>query len=223
MRYSQFLFNQGKPFKTTIRNYTKDDFAHLINIQQECFPPPFPSELWWTEDQLANHVCLFSKGAVCAEVDGELAGSVTTLIVDYDGGDHRWEEITDNGSIRTHNPDGNVLYVVDISVRPKFRGTGMGQLLIQSLFHLVVELKLEAVVGGSRMPGYDKVREQMTPEDYLASIMKGSHTDPVVSFLLKAGRSPIKLLPNYLDDPESANFGVLMDWKNPFLEKSKLL
>ncbi|MCF6138025.1 GNAT family N-acetyltransferase [Pseudalkalibacillus berkeleyi] len=221
MQFSQYLFYKDLPFKTTIRNYTNNDFDQLIAIQKECFPPPFPSDLWWTKDQLASHLRHFPKGAICAEVDGILAGSITTLIVDYNGEDHTWNEITDNGSIGTHQTFGNVLYVVDISVRPKFRGTGVGRLLMQSLFHLVVELKLEAVLGGSRMPGYEKVKDHMTPEKYLAEIITGSYKDPVVSFLMKTGRTPVKLLPNYLDDPESANYGVLMEWKNPFLEKSQ--
>ncbi|WP_408007004.1 GNAT family N-acetyltransferase [Pseudalkalibacillus sp. A8] len=221
MLYSQYLYQDDKPFKTTIRNYNASDFNQLIDIQKECFPPPFPSDLWWTKDQLANHVHIFPDGAICAEVEGELAGSITTLIADNHGEDHTWEEVTDNGSIGTHDPNGNVLYVVDISVRHKYRKTGMGKLLMQSLYHLVVHLQLEAVLGGSRMPGYEKVKNQMSPQKYFEGIITGEHNDPVVSFLMKAGRSPIKLLPNYLDDPESDDFGVLMEWKNPFLEKRK--
>ncbi len=222
MLFSQYLFQDGKPFKTTIRNYKESDFDQLIDIQKECFPPPFPSDLWWKKDQLANHVRIFSGGAICAEVDGELAGSITTLIVNNYGEVHTWEEVTDNGSIGTHDPNGNVLYVVDISVRPKYRKSGIGKLLMQSLYHLVVHLQLEAVLGGSRMPGYNKVKDIMSPQNYLDGIITCEHDDPVVSFLMKAGRSPIKLLPNYLDDPESADFGVLMEWKNPFLRKSNI-
>ncbi len=221
MQFSQYLFQGDRPIKTTIRNYTENDFEQLIQIQKECFPPPFPSDLWWTEDQLSNHIRLFPEGAICAEIGEEMAGSITTLIVNHQGEDHTWEEITGDGSISTHDPNGNALYVVDISVRPKYRKTGIGKLLMQALFHLVVELKLDSVLGGSRMPGYEKVKDQLSPNEYLESIMEGTRKDPVVSFLMKAGRTPVKLLPNYLDDPESANYGVLMEWKNPFLEKSK--
>ncbi|GLB59484.1 hypothetical protein NCCP133_16170 [Cytobacillus sp. NCCP-133] len=68
----------------TIRSYTKADFDDLIEIQSECFPPPFPSELWWNKEQLNNHTELFPEGALCIEVDGILAGSLTGLIVDFD-------------------------------------------------------------------------------------------------------------------------------------------
>ncbi|WP_349407954.1 GNAT family N-acetyltransferase [Pseudalkalibacillus sp. SCS-8] len=221
MLLTQYLFQADKPLKTTIRNYTEADFNELIDIQKECFPPPFPSDLWWSEDQLGSHIRHFPQGAICAEINGEIAGSITTLIITYKGQDHTWEEITDNGSIVTHDPHGNALYVVDISVRPKYRKTGLGKLLMQSLYHLVVELKLESVLGGSRMPGYERVKDKLTPEHYVESILNGERKDPVVTFLMKAGRTPVKLLPDYLDDPESANYGLLMEWKNPFFEKTK--
>jgi hypothetical protein len=74
-------------------------------------------------------VTLFPQGALCNEVDGEIAGSMTGLLVEIDPQhpEHSWEEITDNGYIRNHNPKGNTLYVVDIGVRPAFRKLGLGK------------------------------------------------------------------------------------------------
>src|SRR5690606_8642092 len=118
----QYVFHGEKPVAATIRNYNASDFLELIAIQQESFPPPFPSELWWNEEQLANHVGLYPEGAICLEIDGELAGSITALLTDFDPAhpEHTWEEATDSGYIRNHNPDGKTLYVVDICIRPKF-------------------------------------------------------------------------------------------------------
>ena len=98
----------------------KKKIRELIRVQQECFPPPFPSELWWSTEQLTHHTTLFPEGALCVEVNGEMAGSMTSLLVDFDPShpNHSWGEITDNGFIRNHNPNGNTLYVVDIAVRP---------------------------------------------------------------------------------------------------------
>ena len=50
------------------------DFPDLIRIQRESFPPPFPSELWWNEEQLSNHVRFFPEGALCIEINGEIVG-----------------------------------------------------------------------------------------------------------------------------------------------------
>jgi ribosomal protein S18 acetylase RimI-like enzyme len=213
-----YVFDQDKPVPAVIRNYAENDFPGLIRIQQESFPPPFPSELWWNTEQLNNHVTLFPEGALCVEVNGELAGSMTALLVDFDPNhpEHTWEEITDHGYIRNHNPNGNTLYVVDISVRPSYRKLGLGKWLMFSMYDVVVHKGLKRLLGGGRMPGYHKKANEMTAEQYLEAVVKGELKDPVITFLLRCGRTPVKVVPNYLEDEESCNYGALMEWKNPF-------
>lgn len=210
--------HDGKPVPVVIRNYTKSDFKQLIEIQSECFPPPFPEELWWNEQQLTNHVTLFPEGAICVEVDGVLAGSMTGLCVHFDPEhpSHTWEEITDAGYIRNHEPNGNTLYIVDISVRPSHRKLGLGKLMMHAMYHTVIQFGLDQLLGGGRMPGYHKVADELTPEEYISGVLAGELEDPVITFLLKTGRTPIAIAKNYLDDEESCNNGVLMEWKNPF-------
>jgi len=213
-----FVFDQDKPVPVVIRNYEEKDFPDLIRIQQESFPPPFPSELWWNDVQLKNHVTLFPQGALCIEVNGEIAGSMTGLLVDFDPQhpEHSWEAITDNGYIRNHKPNGNTLYVVDIGVRPAFRKLGLGKWLMFSMYDVVVHLGLERLLGGGRMPGYHKHANEKSPEQYIDAVVKGELKDPVITFLLRCGRTPIKVVANYLEDGESNNYGTLMEWKNPF-------
>ncbi|MFY0546091.1 GNAT family N-acetyltransferase [Brevibacillus sp. H7] len=213
-----YVFDQDRPLQAVIRNYEERDFPGLIRVQQESFPPPFPSELWWNAEQLQNHVTLFPEGALCIEVEGQIAGSMTGLLVDFDPGhpDHTWEEITDNGYIRNHNPNGNTLYVVDISVSPSYRKLGLGKWLMLSMYDVVVHKGLERLLGGGRMPGYHKMADEMTAEQYLEAVMKGELKDPVITFLLRCGRTPVKVVANYLEDEESRNYGTLMEWKNPF-------
>jgi ribosomal protein S18 acetylase RimI-like enzyme len=213
-----FVFDQDNPVPVVIRNYEEKDFPDLIRIQQESFPPPFPSVLWWNEVQLKNHVTLFPQGALCIEVNGEIAGSMTGLLVDFDPQhpEHSWEAITDNGYIRNHNPNGNTLYVVDIGVRPAFRKLGLGKWLMFSMYDVVVHLGLERLLGGGRMPGYHKHANEKSPEQYIDAVVKGELKDPVITFLLRCGRTPVKVVANYLEDEESNNYGTLMEWKNPF-------
>ncbi|WP_088014132.1 GNAT family N-acetyltransferase [Gottfriedia acidiceleris] len=213
-----FVFDQDKPVQVVIRNYNENDFTDLIRIQQESFPPPFPSELWWNEEQLKNHVTLFPEGALCIEVNGQMAGSMTGLLVHFNPSqpDHSWEEVTDGGYIRNHDPNGNTLYVVDISVRPSYRKLGLGKWLMFSMYDVVVHLGLERLLGGGRMPGYHKEANNLSPEQYINAVIKGELKDSVISFLLRCGRTPVKVVDNYLEDEESCNYGTLMEWKNPF-------
>lgn len=217
-RKEQFAFAAGKSIPVIIRNYTADDFEGMIKLQAECFPPPFPSELWWNEKQLQNHVTLFPEGAICVEIDGEIIGSTTGLCVQFDPENpkHTWEEMTDNGYIRNHDPKGNTLYVVDICISPRYRKLRLGQQMMQAMYHTVVSLKLERLVGGGRMPGYHRYTDRMTAEQYAQAVVNGELYDPVVTFLLRCGRMPLALVENYLDDEESHNYALLMEWENPF-------
>jgi ribosomal protein S18 acetylase RimI-like enzyme len=216
---SFYVFEGDKPRLARIRNYSRDDFQSLIQIQREAFPPPFPEELLWNEQQLSNHVDLFPEGALLVEVEGDIAGSVTGLRVSLSDEEmhHRWEDITDAGYIRNHDPNGETLYIVDLCVRPKYRGLGLGKCLLQAMYATVIHLGLRRLLGGGRMPGYHKYADSMTAKEYLDSVIRGDIKDPVITFMLRSGRTPVGVVENYLDDEESRNYAALMEWKNPFV------
>lgn len=201
-----------------VRNYGTEDFEALIEVQALCFPPPYPSELWWNRDQLTEHVTRFPEGALCVEVDGRMAGSMTALRVNMaDGDGHDWATVTDNGYIRNHDAGGDTLYVVDLCVAPEFRPYGLGKWLMASMYETVVHLGCRRLLGGGRMPGYHLVADEMTPEQYVAQVVAGQRKDPVLTFLLKCGRMPIGVAANYLDDEQSCGYAALMEWRNPFM------
>lgn len=215
-----FVFDKQIPKRAIIRNYTRNDFDALIEVQKESFPPPFPSELWWNKEQLENHVSLFPEGALCVEIDGVVCGSMTGLQIDYKQGDtHSWDEITDSGYITNHQPNGNTLYIVDICIMPKYRKYSLGKWLMQSMYETVVNLKLDRLLGGGRLPGYHKYSSEMDIDTYVQNVTLGNIYDPVITFLLKCGRTPVEIIPNYLEDEESHHYGLLMEWKNPFKKR----
>ena len=214
----QYVFDNEKPVKAEIRNYGKADFPDLIAVQKESFPPPFSSDIWWNEQQLASHVALYPEGALCIEVEGEVVGSMTALLTDFDPAypEHTWQEATDNGYIQNHKADGATLYIVDICVHPKYRSLKLGQLLMQAMYERVVHDGLERLLGGGRMPGYHNYSDRFTAEQYAEQVIGGKLKDPVISFLLRCGRTPVAVVSNYVEDKESADYALLMEWKNPF-------
>ncbi|EGA89827.1 GCN5-related N-acetyltransferase [Planococcus donghaensis MPA1U2] len=214
----QYVFSFDKPVSVEIRQYTKSDFPALMAIQKESFPPPFPSELWWNSEQLTNHTEYYPEGAICIEVEGEMAGSITALLTDFDPASpmNTWEEATDNGYIRNHNPKGKTLYIVDICIRPKYRSLKLGQLLMQAMYERVIQDRLARLLGGGRMPGFHRFSDQLTAAQYVEQVVSGEIKDPVISFLLRCGRTPVCVVANYLDDEESRGYALLMEWKNPF-------
>ncbi|WP_064092354.1 GNAT family N-acetyltransferase [Rossellomorea aquimaris] len=217
----QYVFRNDQVQKAIVRNYYEEDFNNLIPLQKKAFPPPFPSELWWNEDQLTHHLKHFPLGAVCVELNGKIVGSMTSLIVDYtlSQPDHTWEEITDNGYIRNHINSGNTLYIVDLCVDPEYRGFKLGKLLMNAMYEIVIHLNLDRLLGGGRIPTYHNVAHELSIEDYLNKLTNGECKDPVITFLLQCGRTPLKAVKGYLKDDESRDYGILMEWKNPFYKK----
>jgi ribosomal protein S18 acetylase RimI-like enzyme len=209
---------KGKPVQAVIRTYTEADFEALIDVQKGSFPPPFPSDLWWNREQLQNHVTLFPEGALCVEIDGRVVASMTGLRVQLDPDHllHTWAKITDEGYIRNHNPQGDTLYIVDICVLPEYRKLGLGKWMMLSMYEVVVHLGLQRLLGGGRMSGYHLHADTLSAEEYLEKVVAGDLRDPVISFLLRCGRVPIAVVPNYLEDEESRNYAALMEWRNPF-------
>jgi hypothetical protein len=86
------------------------------------------------------------------------------------------------------------------------------------MYEVVVEKRLTRLLGGARMPGYHNSPAKLSPEGYLNKVLAGDLSDPIVTFLLRCGRVPIRVVSNYLDDEESGNNAVLMEWSNPFAE-----
>nr|WP_078593445.1 GNAT family N-acetyltransferase [Evansella clarkii] len=204
--------------KVTVREYKLVDFDKLLLIQKEAFPPPFPEDLWWNREQIEAHAATFPEGAMLAEVDGEPAGSATSLIVNFTGEAHTWEEAADNGYVKgSHDPYGDSLYGIDVCVRPKFRRSGIAGALYEARKDLVMKLGLKRYIAGCRIPNYHEYAETMSVDKYVEKVSEGEIKDLVLSFMLKQGLEPIQIIPGYLDDEESLDYAVIVEWKNPNL------
>ncbi|QKS72858.1 GNAT family N-acetyltransferase [Paenalkalicoccus suaedae] len=201
-----------------IRTYKESDFDDLLSIQKEAFPPPFPEELWWSKQHISAHVNTFPDGAMIAYVDGDPAGSATSLITTLSDEAHSWEEIADDGYItRTHVANGDTLYGIDVCVRPTYRGKGIAAALYDARKQLVRDLGLARYVAGCRIPNYYEYAEQMDVATYVEHVVAGDIHDLVLSFMLKQGLHPVRILPNYVEDDESLNYAVLVEWRNDTL------
>ena len=147
--------------------------------------------------------------------DGSLIGASTSQIINYDGSTiTSWEEITDNGWIRNHNPNGNALYVVSIG---SISRRGGGSALVQAQKNLAKELNLSFLVLGSRIPGYDSYcREhgEINIGEYVKLLRDdGEPLDPELRFYTRNGLSLQEIRSNYMeDDKESRNYGAIMLW-----------
>jgi predicted amidohydrolase len=118
--------------------------------------------------------------------------------------------------LRTHDPDGDYLYGIDIAVDPKHRGMKLSRRLYDARKQFVVENNLRGMIVGGRMPGFHRIASQLSPRQYLAKVFDKELRDPVITAQAANGFVPRGILRGYLpEDRESLGYAVLMEWRNP--------
>ncbi|MEZ6093796.1 MAG: GNAT family N-acetyltransferase [Pirellulaceae bacterium] len=123
------------------RPLTIDDYEELVALQEACFP----GMKTWTREQIESQLRIFPEGQLCIVVDGKLAASASSLILNYDPqlDWHNWGAIADNGMIRNHAPKGDTLYGIEIMVSPEFRGMKLSRRLYDMRKQLCREKNLK--------------------------------------------------------------------------------
>lgn len=202
----------------TIRHATFDDLSALVALDEVCFPTMQEESVVWSEAQLRNHIKLFPDGQLVAEFNGQIVGSISSLIVDM-GRDpyraHTYNGITDGGWFYNHTYEGDTLYGAAVSVHPDLQGLKIGHALYEARRYICQQYNLRRILAGGRINGYRDYADQMTPEEYVERVVKGDIKDKVLSFQLREGFVVRDLLRNYIADPSSRNCATLIEWLNP--------
>ncbi len=204
--------------KVKIRKITKEDIPKIVSLQIQSFPDMASYGMIWPPEFLENHIRVFPKGQLCAEVGrGSVIASASSLITSLwpPHRKHTWYEITDYGMFNNHDPTADSLYGADISTHPKFQRLGIGSKLYDARKQIVKNLNLKRMIIGGRLYNYSLHADKMTAEQYARQVVKGQLEDPVLSFQLKNGFRFINILPNYLYDRRSLNYASFLEWLNP--------
>ncbi len=201
-----------------VREATRDDIPALIELNTLAYPECSEGNVIWGRSHLLSHLRIFPQGQLVAEIDGRVVGGASSLIVDMGPEPlrmHTWAGVTDSGYFTTHNSKGDTLYAADIYVHPDFRRRGVATALYEARRELCRRFNLRRILAGGRLWGYDEHAGRYSPEEYAERVSEGDVYDPVLSFQLKEGFELRGLLPNYVRDPRSRNFGTLLEWLNP--------
>jgi len=199
-----------------IRNTTKNDAFSIVKLQNETFSD-LPEHARWREDHVLAHIEKFPLGQFCAVSDNKIIGSCSSFLSLHSiiSKNHTWIEACGDFYFKNHLLSGDVLYDADISVHSDFQRMGIANSMNDARKILVKKLGLRSFFSGSRLSNYGNYCEKLSPENYAQNVVAGKIRDPVLSFHLSCGFKFVKILPNYLDDVNSKNNGVLVEWANP--------
>lgn len=198
-----------------VRQARLSDVAAMAALSRRIYAP----SPWHTQRMIRSQINNFAEGQFVAELDGEIVGHCATFIVSGEIAlkPHSWDEITGDGLASRHDPMGDWLYGMEVSVDPAHRRLRIGQRLYAARKGLCESLGLKGIVFGGRMAGYARrQRAYPDPQDFLDAVIDRKARDQAIRFHLSNGFEPIGILKDYdPDDHDSLGFATHMAWHNP--------
>ncbi|MGR6981472.1 carbon-nitrogen hydrolase family protein [Testudinibacter sp. P27/CKL/0425] len=176
---------------------------------------------YWSEEEITRLINKFPEGQVVIKINDCLAGCALSIIVDYNkyGDNHTYQKITANDTFDSHTDKGDILYGIDVFIKPEFRGLRLGRRLYDYRKDLCEKLNLKGISFGGRIPNYHKYADQLTPKAYIEKVRRKEINDPVLNFQMANDFHPRKVLKGYLEgDVASNEYAVLMRWDNIYYE-----
>ena len=207
-----------KPIKTrprlVVRPLRMADLNDIAFLHRQAYPDVPP----WTEANLRDHLERFPEGQMGVELDRRLVATSSSLILKHTELDakHTFAEVCPGGNIPGHDPEGDTLYGIDITVDKRVRGMRLARRLYDARKELTQRLNLRGMVFGGRMPGYQRHAAKLSAEEYLAKVLRKELRDPVITAQRANGFMISGVLRDYWpQDKESRGNAVFMEWRNP--------
>ncbi|GAB4519165.1 MAG: bifunctional GNAT family N-acetyltransferase/carbon-nitrogen hydrolase family protein [Allomuricauda sp.] len=197
-----------------------EDYLEIKDVMQTAYTSM--PDAYWREAHIGSLLTKFPEGQVVIKVNGQIAGCALSIIVDYDKFDdnHSYKEITANYTFDSHDNDGDMLYGIDVFIKPEFRGLRLGRRLYDYRKELCEKLNLKGILFGGRIPNYHKYSDTMSPKEYIEKVRRKEIHDPVLNFQMSNDFHPARILKGYLEgDVLSKEFAVLLEWDNIYYEK----
>jgi len=197
-----------------------DDYQELKSAMVAAYKT-MPDSIW-DEAHIGTLIKKFPEGQVVIKINNQIAGCALCIIVDYDQFDdnHTYKEITGNYTFNTHTEKGDVIYGIDVFIKPEFRGLRLGRRLYDYRKDLCERLNLKGLAFGGRIPNYHKYSDKLTPKEYIEKVRRKEIHDPVLNFQISNDFHPSKILKGYLEGDQASNeFAVLLEWDNIYYKR----
>ena len=204
--------------KVELRNLQMDDYDQLARSFKRIYGD---EDVFWTRAQIKKLNTIFPEGQVVIVVDNRIVGCALSIIVDYNlvKGDHTYAHVTGNETFNYHNPNGNILYGIEVFIHPDFRGLRLARRMYEYRRELCEKLNLKAIMFGGRIPNYHKYADKMRPKEYIDHVRSREIYDPVLTFQLSNDFHVRRVIRNYLpNDEESKHCATLLQWDNIYYQ-----
>ncbi len=209
--------------RLNLRNIHPEDFDDIREIMDVVYSNAGGA---FTKRELRSMIKYFPEGQICIEDNGKLVAAAFSLIVKYaDYGDnHTYKQITGDGTLKTHDGDGDTLYGIDVFVNPEYQGLRLGRRLYDARKELCEKFNLRAIIAGGRIPGYLNYSKDLGAREYIERVKNKEIYDPILTFQLANDFHVRKILSNYLpDDKESESYATLLEWINVYYDDGSQL
>ena len=204
--------------KLHLRNIVQSDYPDIKKIMDLVYPKMGGG---WPKNKFLSMLKPFPEGQICIEDNGVVVAAAFSVIVDYKkfGDNHTYEEITGDAYLTTHDPNGDILYGVDIFAHPDYRNMRLGRRLYEARKELCQNLNLKAIVAGGRILNYTRMADKLSPKDYIEAVKRKEIYDPILTFQLSNDFEVKRVLKGYLpEDKDSHGYATLLEWPNIYYE-----
>jgi hypothetical protein len=197
----------------------------FVRLNREVWGDITDSQYLWTKEMVQSHFKICPDIIYCALESGALVATLTNMITTEEDMEKNktWLEKTGNGFLTTHRPDGDIGFGVDLTVSKKASRKVSDRIVLAALSISVCSKGIKAVYLGSRIPGYHKYGQMPVEEYVFGKRANGKPLDPELYFYLKNGFEIVEIIPEYMVDSKSLNYGVLIKWSNPLYKVTKAL
>lgn len=199
----------------TVENLSIADYEQLLSTMKAAYPAWSGS--YWSLEAIKNLIQKFKAGQIVIKADGIVVGCALSIIINYEKfeDEHTYKQITGNYTFSTHDPEGNVLYGIEVFIHPDYRGLRLGRRLYDARKELCEQLNLKSIVFGGRIPNYFSYANTMSPKEYITKVKNKEIYDPVLTFQLSNDFHVKQVLRGYMpDDTQSLEFATLLEWDN---------
>lgn len=174
-----------------------------------------------TAAHFRRHIEVFPEGQFTALEARRVVGLTASMRIAFDPAYpfiESWYTTISDGWLTRHDPNGDWMYGVESCVHPAYQGMGVGGKLMEARFNVAKALNLRGMVAGSAIIDYYKVAEHVAVEDYVRGVVEGRYFDRNLTKQLRKGFRAVAPIPDYLPDPETRGWGVVIVWDNPDYE-----